>query len=53
MVKDFIFVMFVGSAVIMLMMMLEHESIPKWFSLFGVVMMLLNFYWGWRDKNDA
>ena len=40
--KDFIFVMFVGTAVITLTMMIQQQPVPIWFSVIGIMLMVVN-----------
>ena len=48
--KDFIFVMFVGSAVINLTLMMEQREISHWFITLSMMLMVLHFVLHWRDK---
>ena len=48
--KDFIFVMFVGSAVINLILMMQQREISHWFITLSVMLMVLHFVLHWRDK---
>jgi len=50
--KDFIFVMFVGTAAIILTMMIQQQPVPIWFSVIGITLMLFNFYLKAGFKND-
>ncbi|MFD2868479.1 hypothetical protein ACFSY7_08205 [Kurthia populi] len=40
--KDFVFVMFVGTAVITLTMMIQQQPVPIWFSAIGITLMVFN-----------
>lgn len=55
--KDFIFVMFVGSAVINLTLMMQQREISHWFIALSTMLMILHFVlqysafrMQWRDK---
>lgn len=48
--KDFVFVMFVGSAVINLTLMMQQREIPHWFIALSMMLMILHFVLQWRDK---
>lgn len=48
--KDFIFVMFVGSAVINLALMMQQREISHWFITLSMMLMVLHFVLHWRDK---
>ena len=48
--KDFIFVMFVGSAVINLILMMQQREISHWFITLSMMLMVLHLVLHWRDK---
>lgn len=50
--KDFIFVLFVGSVAISLTLFIRYESIPRWFMLVLLILLVLNYQLQRKEKEN-
>jgi len=50
--KDFIFVLLVGSVVINLMLFIRYEQIPNWFMLVMLILWVLNYQLQRKEKEN-